>query len=434
MRLHTALLLGVWLLMFSAVSGRAQTADNSAKTAKIGTLTATGNHKIPSDQIVAATGFKPGDVVSAQQIQAAADRLAALGLFSAVNYRFSSKGDAIALEFQVQEGTTVPVLFDNFPWFTDEELVSAIRAKVGLFAGEAPESGAMIDEITEVLANLLASRKIPGTVVHQLIAPPFGDDMIMQFRIDNSELTIRSVKFGDSLASDSERLKDRVGDIADHPYSRFAIDLFEGEQIRPLYTSKGFIRAQIGPPQSQLAGNSGATAVDVAIPIKPGPAYVWKGVTWQGNLAIQTSVLDAMVTLKPGEVANGMDIENLWRKIESAYKDNGYLDLKLNVEPQFDDTAHQISYRVSVFEGPQYRMGEMVITGLSTEAENAIRHAWKLLPAQIFDNDYADIFVNVLSKPDPVIFGDMPVHYTECGHWLRPDPNRHLVDVLLDFK
>jgi hypothetical protein len=42
--------------------------------------------------------------------------------------------------------------------------------------------------------------------------------------------------------------------------------------------------------------------------------------------------------------------------------------------------------------------------------------------------------MKVLAKPSPEIFGEMPVHYTECGHWLMPDTTRHTVDVLLDFK
>src|SRR5205823_3998261 len=113
------------------------------KTSRIGIITVSGNKKFPSDQIIAASALKPGDVVTAEQIQAAADRLAALGICSAVNYKFSAKGDAIALEFQVQEGRTYPISFDNFPWFTDEEVAQAIREEVGLFTGEAPDSGTM---------------------------------------------------------------------------------------------------------------------------------------------------------------------------------------------------------------------------------------------------------------------------------------------------
>jgi hypothetical protein len=40
----------------------------------------------------------------------------------------------------------------------------------------------------------------------------------------------------------------------------------------------------------------------------------------------------------------------------------------------------------------------------------------------------------MLAKPNRDIFGDLPVHYNELAHLLRPDTNRHVVDVLLDFK
>jgi len=56
--------------------------------------------------------------------------------------------------------------------------------------------------------------------------------MILQFRVEDPTLRIQSVQFGDPLAAGSERLKDRVPDIKGQPYSRFAIEVFENEQVR----------------------------------------------------------------------------------------------------------------------------------------------------------------------------------------------------------
>jgi outer membrane protein insertion porin family len=174
--------------------------------------------------------------------------------------------------------------------------------------------------------------------------------------------------------------------------------------------------------------------VELSIPITPGPVFSWKGVSWQGNMVVQSPSLDAVVELKPGDVADGMKIEALWQKIESYYGQHGYLDMKLNAEPQFDDAAHQISYRVNISEGPQYRMGDMIITGLSLDAEKRLRQAWQISPGQIFDDGYYELHMKIFSKPSRDIFGDLPVHYNEFGHLLRPDASRHTVDVLLDFK
>lgn len=406
-------------------------------SATIASIKVTGAQKFPADQIIAASGLKAGDVVTADQIQEATNRLAALGIFSAVNFRFVSRGEAINLEFQVQEAPTYPVLFDNFPWFTDAEIGSAIRNQVGLFTGEAPDGGTIVDQMTAAIENLLASRNIKGTVTHQLLAAAADDGMVLQFKLEDPGLRIQAVLFQDSLASSSEHLKDRLSDIKGQPYSRFAIEMFENEQVRPLYISKGFLRAQIGPPEPKLVPDMydpKQSAVEMSIPSRPGAVYTWKGVAWDGNQAMPTSNLDKAVELKPGDVADGTKIESSWQKIEVAYGEHGFLDMKLNAEPQFNDAAHEVSYRVRISEGAQYRMGEMVITGLSVDAEKRLRQAWQIAPGQIFDKDYYDSHLKMLAKPSRDIFGELPVHYNEFGHWLRPDTTRHTVDVLLDFK
>jgi outer membrane protein assembly factor BamA len=428
----------VYLALFAALAVRAQTpAANSSPSSTIASIKIKGDQKFPADQVIASSGLKSGDVVTAAQIQDATNRLAALGIFSAVNFRYTAKGDAINLEFQVQEAPTYPISFDNFPWFTNAEIGNAIRNQVGLFTGEAPGDGTMIDQITAVIENLLDSQKIKGSVAHQLLAKAVGEGMVMQFRVEGVPLRVQSIQFGDPMAANSERLKDRVPDIKGQPYSLFAAEVFENEQVRPLYVSKGFLRAQIGPPQTHSvpdANNPKESAVELSIPITPGPVYSWKGVSWQGNVAVQSSDLDGTVELKTGEIADGIKIEALWQKIESYYGQHGYLDVKLNAEPQFDDTAHQISYRVAISEGPQYRMGDMVITGLSLDAEKRLRQAWQIAPGQIFDDGYYELHIKILSKPSRDIFGELPVHYNEFGHLLRPDTSHHTVDVLLDFK
>jgi outer membrane protein insertion porin family len=408
-----------------------------APSSAIASIKVTGAQKFPADQIIAASGLKTGDVVTAEQIQAATNRLSALGIFSAVNFRYAAKGTAINLEFQLQEAPTYPIAFDNFPWFAAESIGSAVREQVGLFTGEAPGDGTLVDQIAAVIENLLDAQKIKGEVTHQLVAAATGQGMEMQFHLNGAALRVQSVQFGDALASNSERLKDRISDLKGQPYSLLATEIFENEHIRPLYASKGYIRAQIGPPQTHLipdVNDPKETGVDLTIPINPGATYLWKGVSWQGNVAVLSSSLDEIVEMKPGDVADGNKIEDLWQKVEGQYGKRGYLDVKVTEEPQYDDAAHQISYRVSITEGPQYRMGDMIITGLSLDAEKRLRQAWQIAPGQVFDDGYYESHVKILSKPSRDIFGDLPVHYNEFGHLLRPDNSRHTVDVLLDFK
>ena len=446
MRRHSFQFAAALLILLVATKTRAQSPErntaqnspqNSSSASKIAAVMVSGTKKVPTDQIITASGLKLGDAVTQEQIQSAADHLAALGVFSAVNYRFSSKGDTIALEFQVQEAPTYPIAFDNFPWFTDEEIAQAVRSQVGLFTGEAPDSGLLVDAINGTIENLLSTRKIRGTVTHQLLAQPVGDGMMMQFRLDAPTLKIQSVKFSDALATNSEMLKDRIPDIRGQPYSRLAIEVFENEHLRPLYASRGYLRAQVGPPEPRLTSDSSDPAgpgVEILIPVTPGPVYEWDGISWQGNTALVSTVLNGAVQLKPGDSADGMRIESVLQRIESEYTRHGYLDIKMITLPQFDDVAHRVSYHVTIAEGAQYRMGEMVITGLSVDAEKRLRRAWLLAPGQIFDQGYFEQIAKELAKPSTDIFGEMPIHYTQFGHWLRPNTEAHTVDVLMDFK
>lgn len=394
-------------------------------------------HKLPADQVIAASGLKTGDVVTAGQIQDATNRLAALGIFSMVNFRYTTAGNAINLEFQVEEAPTYPIVFDNFPWFTSEEIGDAIRRQVGLFTGEAPDGGTIVDSMTDVIEDLLASKHIKGSVTHQLLTAALGDETVMQFHVDGPALRVQALQFGDALATSSEPLKDRISDIKGQPYSVFGAEVFDLEQVRPLYSAKGQLRAKIGPPQAHLVSDlydPKENAVELSIPIVPGPVYSWKGASWQGNTALPSADLDAALELKPGDVADGMKIESQWQEIEKEYGKRGYIDMKLEAQPQFDDASHQVSYRVKISEGAQYRMGQMVITGLSLEGEKRLREAWQIAPGEVFDNGYYELHMKMLAKPSRDIFGNLPVHYNEFGHFLRQDASHHTVDVLMDFK
>jgi outer membrane protein assembly factor BamA len=412
-------------------------AATATPSSPIASIKATGSKKFPSDQIIAASGLKAGDVVTAQQIQDATNRLAGLGIFSAVNFRYTTAGGAINLEFQTADAPTYPIVFDNMPWFTSDEIGDAIRKKVGLFTGEAPDGGTILDAMTDVVEDLLASKSIKGEVTHQLIGAPVGDGMVMQFHVDAPNLRVQAIQFGDPLATGSEKLRDRVSDIKGQPYSQFAAELFSLEQVRPIYAVQGFLRAKIGPAQPRLIPDMfdpKQNAVELSIPISTGPVYAWKGISWQGNQAVQTTDLDSAVELKPGDVADGMKIEAQWQKVEAEYGKRGYLDMKLDAQPQFDDASHQVFYTVKIAEGSQYHMGEMVITGLSLEAEKRLREAWQLEPGQVFNDGYYEMHMKMLAKPSREIFGNLPVHYNEFGHFLRPNTANHTVDVLMDFK
>jgi hypothetical protein len=322
-------------------------------------------------------------------------------------------------------------MFDNFPWFTDRELSDEIRGAVPLFDGGAPrDGGILLEQITSALSAKLATREIKANVEHTLVAQPGGDDMIMQFRQDGQAVTIAGLTFGDPLAQSSQKLHDRAGDLIGKAFSHFAIELFEQEQVRPLYLATGKVRVEFGTPVVHPKGDS----VEVDLPIAPGPVFHISGLTWSGNASLDDAALSKMMAAKTGDLADGMRLEASWQQIELEYGHRGYLEAKVAPVPQFDGSAAKVAYSVKITEGPQYRMGELVITGLSVDAERAVRNSWRLAPGQVLDKTYMDGMLSKLEKPTVAIFGEMPVHYGRMGYLLRVNPENHVADLLIDFQ
>ena len=425
-QLELALLFGVLLSPFA----RAQ-APTEGGSGKLASVKVTGSSRFRSDQIAPATGLKPGATVTKDDLQRGADHLAQLGPFAGVHYRYGDSDAGVVVEYQVTDAPAVPIWFDNFPWFTDAELISAVKSSVPLFDGTAPEHGTLLDDIADALQLALASRNVHTSVTHSLVTAPGGSEQVQEFRVDGMNLSVGSIDLSDPLARNDRGIQARLSDIADHPYSRTAIELFEFEQIRPIYLAQGFLRVRFNPPSTHLVGSGASARVAVTIAIEPGPSFAWNGVTWSGNTVILSPELNGLVTLKPGDPADETKIEPIWESVHDDYARRGYLDATVTPRVQFDDAAKRVSYAATISEGPQYRMGKLVLTGLSIEGERRIRAAWKIDSGAIFDKDVYDEFISDGIKE---AFVGLPFHYEKLGRFLQEDPKSDTVDVLLDFQ
>jgi outer membrane protein insertion porin family len=417
----------------------------AAQSGKVASVKVSGSAKFPGDQIAGMSGLKPGDEVVQEDIQAAADRLAQLGPFLNVRYRFQSRGAEVDIEFQVEDAPALPVSFDNFPWFADEELAARLHQAVPFYDGTAPEQGTLLELMNRTLEETLKERGVTAAVECSPLGRPDGNGMMMQFRVVGASLRVGAVQFSDPLAGESRRIRERLNDLVGKAYSRFAVEMFVLEQARPVYLEKGHLRVAFGRPTARFTGDPNKPLSDqvvVIIPVEPGPVFNWVGAEWSGITAFGPDALNGILGLGIGELADGNKIQAALDRVRAEYGRRGYLDMQMDATPAFFDVeaagirVHTVKYRVEIREGLQYRMGEMVITGLSLAAERKLLAAWKIPAGQMFDLGYFDNFVHELEpgRDREPIFGDLPVHYDEVGRWLRKNTEGKVVDVLLDFK
>jgi outer membrane protein insertion porin family len=422
------------LLPSAACAASAQSQDNG--TASLREVRTDGQKHLSEAQIVHLTGLVVGSQVGRVELQAAADKLVKTGLFDKVTYSFETRS-GVVVTYHVEESPRIPVYFDNIPWFADSELADAIRKKLPFFDGTLPEAGGAVDQAADAVKELIASHGLQVSLEHQLIANPTGDGNVQQFKIDGAALRIEKLEFSDPSLLESKAVQQHLTEILGKPYSRMTIDLLLAEAIRPIYLQKGLLRAKLGPPEVRLTGNPNQKLpeqIPVFVPIIPGDVYNWKETHWTGNVVVSEFTLNGLFGLKAGDVADGMKIEASWDRVREEFGHHGYLDAKVEPAPSFDESAHTVSYNVTVHEGPQYHFGKMVLTGLSPAAERKLHSSWPIAQGDIFDKTKYEEILTKLQGHEEQIFGELPLHYESVGHWLQTDANSSTVDVLLDFK
>lgn len=414
----------------------AQSAPSSDAQAKLLSVDVTGSRLYSSAQVLAVSGMKLGSPVSHATIQAGADRLAASGLFASVRYRYSTDEGGLHVAFDIQDAPTFPVLFDNFPWFSDGDLSKAIVQAGIPFQGSVPASGSYLDSIAKTLEQTLATDKIQGTVSHQLTVMPGTDQKMVRFSVSGADVVIHEVTFGDALALNDRSMGNYIPDLVGKPFSQQTIERFDFEHLRPLYFKSGYLHVRFGAAQVHPPNHQGfiSKSVDITIPIEPGAVYTWAGADWTGNHAYTNGDLDTLVKeegLLPGQPADGMRIFELWQNLQTAYGHRGYLDAQIQEQEAFDETNHRAAYRVTISEGPQYHMGDLVLTGLSPESERRLRAAWRIPKGEVFDGTYYQSFLN---QGIPDLFKGTPTAQDKIGRYLQKNPGAGTVDVMIDFQ
>jgi outer membrane protein insertion porin family len=423
------------LLLLGGFSASAQSPD--PVNAPLREVHVDGMKILTEAQVVAITGLVPGVQIGRNDLQTAADKLVHSGLFAKVSYNFQTKFASVLVIFHVEESPRIPIYFDNIPWFADSELNDAIHSKLPFVNGTLPEAGAAVDQAADAVNELLSSRGLQVSLEHSVTANPIGEGNVQAFRIEGATLQIAKLEFGDPGLLSSKAVQQHLSEIIGKPYSRMAIDLFLSEAVKPIYLQQGYLRVKLGPPEVRLTGDPNQklpSQIPVYVPVAPGDIYHWKEVRWTGNTLVSEFTLDGLLGIKRGEIADGMQIEAGWDRAREEYAHRGYLEAKLDPVPAYDDQAHSVSYAVSLQEGPQFHFGKMILTGISPAAERKLHAAWPIAAGDIFDKAKFEELLAKLQARQELVFGELPVHYDNVGHWLQTDAGKGTVDVLLDFK
>ena len=80
--------------------------------------------------------------------------------------------------------------------------------------------------------------------------------------------------------------------------------------------------------------------------------------------------------------------------VGKLYRSRGYMKVQIKPDAQCDDEKSTVHYDLNVVEGDQYKMGELEIAGLDTQAKARMQEAWTLREGQPYNADYPKKFLD----------------------------------------
>ncbi len=394
-------------LAFCAASAR-QTAQKplaqmSASARQLIAIKVTGSKRFPEIAIAAATGLQMGTPVTDDDFKKAARRLGDTGAFTDIAYSFSFSSAGTKVEFHVTDGDKfVPARFEDFVWFSDEELRRRIKEHVPLFDGSLPLSGRLPDEVSDVLQAMLVENAIPGHVDYVRAGKQDQPVEAISYSVSDVLIRVRHIEFTGAADAELPALEAAGQRLPEHQYSHSRMNLLVEHQFLPVYYSRGYLKAAFGEPQPKVVKPSEADAedgprnqtfVDVTFAVTPGLQYKVKSVEWSGNHEFPSETLQKMVRAEPGKPGNTIRLADNLKDVQKLYGSRGYVTAAIKANAEFDDAASTVVFHLEVKEGYAYHMGELEFRGLDNSLTAKVRAAWKIRPGEVYDATYLDEYL-----------------------------------------
>jgi outer membrane protein assembly factor BamA len=383
------------LIILLAIASPATIYAQQLSSAKLAKLEFEGIKSLSKDQLAKTSGLELGQAIDVEALDAAAQRLMASGLLKKLSYRFRTNANQATVIFEIEEATTIrhPVIFDNFIWFTRDELMNAVRREIPAFDGMVLDNGNMTETITHALQLMLTEHKIGGKVEYTPSGDLSGRISGHLFAVRGLRIPICTLHFPGARNVDEARLIKSSKDLIGTDYSNSYASSFASSNLLPIYRELGQLKAAFAPPEGKPQSSANCDqGVEVTIPVAEGLVYKWDKTEWSGNQVLAGQQLDLALGMKPGEIANGLKFDKGIVAVHKAYGRKGYIAASLRPHATFDDANSRVAYLIEIKEGPQYHMGNLIVKGFSESLTNYLRGKFEMLRGDVYDQGYVEEF------------------------------------------
>ena len=215
------------------------------------------------------------------------------------------------------------------------------------------------------------------------------------------QITIDSLLVSGTRNIDSAELAEIVDTMAGSTFDDESDEV--QERILSAFQDRGYFQAEVKNldihNKDPLASPK---TVQITVIVNEGARFRLSDVDFQGNVALSSRKLRAILPLKTGDIFAKNKIAGSFDGIRKLYSDHGYLDLSL-LPDAIPDSGSTAELKLDFKEGVQYRLDKLEILGPPEVAEK-LQLQWHLAPGAVFNRSYLETFFSKNSSLLPVDF------------------------------
>jgi len=209
----------------------------------------------------------------------------------------------------------------------------------------------------------------------------------------NEKLKIARIDFFNNKYISDAKLRRKMKNIKKKntflKKSRFVNKEFKEDKntILNLYRTMGYrdVKFTKDTMYTNLAGE-----INIALTIDEGEQYTFGDISWRGNTVYDDLQLTTILGIQKGEVFNPELLEKRLRfsldgrDVSSLYLDDGYLFFDIQPVETAVHPNRAIDMRMSIYEGPQATIEDVIIKGNDRTHEHVIRRSIRTKPGEKF--------------------------------------------------
>jgi outer membrane protein insertion porin family len=370
-----------------------------------------GNRRIPAETIRSRMFTRAGDVLDGQSIERDFSSLWNTGYFDDLRIEREDTPKGVILHVYVTEKPTIRELkYQGLNSVSQSDVIDRYKkAKVGLTV-ESQYDPTKIKRAEVALKTMLAEHGRQFATIRTEVRriPPAAVSVTFVIK-EGPKVKVGNIKFEGNKKLSTRELRSAMKNLhpIGVPHSIFLENIFsktydaskleeDAERVRARYQDKGFFKALVGEPKTQIRDKSGnplllgkgsGKRIDILIPVEEGDKYKLGSIKFENNKAIQnTKALRSVFPIRDGATFNRSLIAKGLENMRKAYGELGYVNFSTVPQTDINDEKKEINITVDVDEGKQFNVRRIEFQGNTTTRDKVIRRELALEEGGIYNS------------------------------------------------